>query len=157
MSTSRSIHDVASSERQFVTARVAGKLFGLSIEAVHEVFSPEGITRVPLSPPEIEGVLNLRGRIVTTINLRRMLGLDEADCEHRMAVGLEDRNETFGLIIDEVGEVLTLDAAASEPPPSNLDRRWADIVSGVHRLPGELLLILDVKRVLGGISTEQAA
>lgn len=149
--------EVLTSDRQFVTARIAGKLFGLPIEAVHEVFSPEGITLVPLSPAEIEGVLNLRGRIVTMINLRRVLGLEDLSGETRMAIGLEDRNETFGLIIDEVGEVLTLDTGEHEPPPSNLDKRWADIVSGVHRLSGELLLILDVKRVLGGIATAEAA
>ncbi|MDQ0317657.1 chemotaxis protein CheW [Amorphus orientalis] len=157
MSSIKTTHDVLTSERQFVTARVAGKLFGLPIEAVHEVFAPEGITRVPLSPPEIEGVLNLRGRIVTMIDVRQMLGFESTDVDTRMAIGLEDRNETFGLIVDEVGEVFALDTSAAEPTPTNLDKRWADVVKGVHRLPGELLLLLDVKRVLGGIATAEAA
>jgi purine-binding chemotaxis protein CheW len=140
------------SERQYVTARVGGQLFGLPILAVNEVFEPEGIARVPLAPPVIEGVLNLRGRIVTMIGLRSLLGFPPNGADERsMAIGVELKGEAYGLLIDEVGDVMRLDAARHEPVPSNLDRRWAEIVSGVHRLEHELMLIIDVERVLGGV------
>jgi purine-binding chemotaxis protein CheW len=145
-------NDVA---RQIVTARIGGQLFGLPIDAVHEVFVPENITRVPLARPEIEGVLNLRGRIVTMIHMRRLLGL-KAD-EQQMAVGIERNGEAFGLMIDEAGEVLVLNDSDRDPNPSNLDERWSELVDGVHRLSGELLLFLDVDRVLARVSTARAA
>lgn len=143
-----------SSDGQYVTVRIGGQLFGLPILNVHEVFEPEQIARVPLAPNEIEGVLNLRGRIVTTISMRRLLGFPPAaEGGRSMAVGIEFKGESYGLVIDEVGEVMTLDGARREPVPSNLDRRWADVVAGVHRLDGELMLILDVERALGRVST----
>lgn len=141
--------------RQIVTARIGGQLFGLPIDAVHEVFVPESVTRVPLAPPEIEGVLNLRGRIVTMIHMRRLLGLEAS--EQPMAVGIERSGEAFGLMIDEAGEVLVLNDADRDPNPSNLNEKWAELVDGVHRLSGELLLFLDVERVLARVSTTRAA
>ena len=141
-------------EGQYVTVRIAGQLFGLPILHVHEVFEPDQITRVPLAPAEIDGVLNLRGRIVTTISMRRLLGFPPAtDGGGGMAIGIEFKGESYGLVVDEVGEVMTLDGARHEPVPSNLDRRWADVVAGVHRLDGELMLILDVERALGRLAT----
>lgn len=142
--------------RQFVTARIGGQLFGLSIAAVNEVFVPEGITRVPLAAPEIEGVLNLRGRIVTMIDLRRLLHL-ASEAPASMAVGIESQGDAFGLMIDDVGDVLMLADAERDPNPSNLDEEWARFVNGVYRLPGELLLLLDVERVLAGVGQARAA
>jgi purine-binding chemotaxis protein CheW len=149
--------DVISAATQYVTVRIGGQLFGLPIASVHEVFVPDRITRVPLAPGEIEGVLNLRGRIVTTIDLRRLLGLPAPEATGRMAVGIEFKGESYGLLIDEVGEVMSLDSAEWEPNPANLDRRWNEVVSGVHRISGELMLILDVERALARVATELAA
>ena len=141
------------SERQYVTAKIGGQLFGLPILAVNEVFEPQEIARVPLAPPEIEGVLNLRGRIVTMIAMRSLLGFPANHAGGRgMAIGVEFRGEACGLLIDEVGDVMTLDAARHEPVPTNLDRRWAEIVSAVHRLDDALMLIIDVERALGRVS-----
>ncbi|MGU3496926.1 chemotaxis protein CheW [Xanthobacteraceae bacterium A53D] len=142
---------------QFVTVRIGPQLFGLPIEMVHEVFVPDHITRVPLANPEIEGVLNLRGRIVTMINMRTMLGLPAHAENKRMAVGIEHHGETFGLMIDEVGEVLVLDPARREGNPTNLDPKWADFVIGVYRLKGQLMLVLDVDLALGRLNTARAA
>lgn len=135
--------------REYVTVTVAEQLFGLAIERVHDVFVPQNMTRVPLSPAEIAGVLNLRGRIVTAIDMRRRLGLAERETEGRvLAVGIEWKGEAFGLLIDSVGEVLKLDVKAREPNPANLDRRWAEISEGVYRLEGRLMVVLDIDRVL---------
>jgi purine-binding chemotaxis protein CheW len=143
---------------QYVTVLIGGQLFGLPIERVHDVFMPESITRVPLSRPEIAGVLNLRGRIVTAIDMRRRLHLPARDDGGQaMAVGIEHKGESYGLLIDNVGEVLDLPTNGREPNPVNLDPRWAAISGGVHRLNGQLMVILDVDRVLGGMTEAIAA
>jgi purine-binding chemotaxis protein CheW len=134
---------------EYVTVLLGGQLFGLPISRVQDVFMPENMTRVPLARPEIAGVLNLRGRIVTAIDMRCRLGLPKLEAKRPpMAVGIECKGESYGLLIDAVGEVLKLDDKAREPNPVNLDLSLAQISAGVHRLDGQLLVILDVERVL---------
>lgn len=143
---------------QYVTVVIGGQLFGLPISQVHDVFVPEKVTQVPLAPPEVEGVLNLRGRIVTAINMRRKLHLEPNDADQgMMAVGIEYRGESYGLVIDAVGEVLNLPKNEMEVNPSNLDFRWAEISGGVHRLEGRLMVILDVDRLLSSLVDPKAA
>lgn len=143
---------------QYVTVVIGGQLFGLPISQVHDVFVPESVTQVPLAPPEVAGVLNLRGRIVTAIAMRRRLSLEPMQGDHpMMAVGIEYKGESYGLVIDTVGEVLTLRADSKEPNPTNLDQRWAEISAGVHRLDGKLMVILDVDRLLGAMMNEPLA
>ncbi len=135
--------------REYVTAMIGGQLFGLPILRVQDVFIPARVTRVPLAQPEIAGVLNLRGRIVTLIDLRQRLGLPQVMEEgEQMAIGVESRGESYGLLIDGVGEVLTLDDEACEPNPINLDPKLARVSAGIHRLDERLLMVLDVDRVL---------
>ncbi|WP_310621453.1 chemotaxis protein CheW [Flexibacterium corallicola] len=143
---------------QFVTVVIGGQLFGIPIAQVHDVFVPEKVTRVPLAPPEVEGVLNLRGRVVTAINMRRRLNLEPlANEEGMMAVGIEYKGESFGLVIDSVGEVLSLAKQEMEENPSNLDAHWAEISGGVHRLSGQLMVVLDVDRLLTSLIEPKAA
>jgi len=135
--------------KEYVTAMIGGQLFGLPILHVQDVFKPERLTRVPLAPQEIAGVLNLRGRIVTLIDMRSRLGLGKrADDVPSMAIGVESRGESYGLLIDSVGEVLKLDDETREPNPINLDPRLARVSAGIHRLEGKLLMVVDVDRVL---------
>jgi purine-binding chemotaxis protein CheW len=135
--------------KEYVTATVGDQLFGLPILRVQDVFKPERVTRVPLAPPEIAGVLNLRGRIVTLVDLRRRLGLPPlAEGDPQMAVGVEWRGESYGLLIDSIGEVLKLDDEAREPIPVNLDEELAHMSAGIYRLDEQLLMVLDVERVL---------
>ncbi|MCJ2040500.1 chemotaxis protein CheW [Methylobacterium sp. J-059] len=138
----------AGTTQDFVTVFVGDTMFGLAIDRVHDVFIPAGVTPVPLSPPEIVGLLNLRGRVVTAICLRRRLGLPASEGAARMAIGLEQGGETFALVVDGVGEVLKLGVETHEPVPINLDARWRDLALGVHRLDGRLLVILDVNALL---------
>jgi purine-binding chemotaxis protein CheW len=141
----------------FVTFTTAGQLFGLPIERVQDVFKPARITRVPLAGAEIAGVLNLRGRIVTAIELRSRLGLGARETgQVAMAIGIELRGESFGLLVDAVGEVLKLQDSEREPNPINLDRNLARVSAGVYRLDGQLLVILDIDRVLD-LTAEAAA
>jgi purine-binding chemotaxis protein CheW len=135
---------------EYVTAMIGGQLFGLPISRVQDVFAPERLTRVPLAAPEIAGLLNLRGRIVTAIDMRRRLGLAEpGEQRARMAVGIVRKGESYGLLIDSIGEVLKLPMNGREDNPVNLDARLASVSAGVHRLEGRLLVVLDVDRLLG--------
>jgi purine-binding chemotaxis protein CheW len=144
--------------KEYVTALIGGQLFGLPIQQVQDVFMPERLTRVPLAPPEIAGVLNLRGRIVTLIDMRDRLGLSApVGTAPAMAIGVESGGESYGLLIDSVGEVLKLDDATREPNPVNLDPRLARVSAGIHRLEGQLLMLVDVGRVLDLSVTSMAA
>tara|TARA_B100000809_G_C14892224_1_gene443096 strand:- start:253 stop:714 length:462 start_codon:yes stop_codon:yes gene_type:complete len=137
------------SSTEYITLRIGGQLFGAPVSDIHDVFSPTSITPVPLAPPEIAGVLNLRGRIVTAIDSRARLGLKERDPDASiMAIHMEINNESFGLIIDEVGEVLRLDDNDREDIPANLSSAWSQVASGVYRLEKELLVILEINKVL---------
>jgi purine-binding chemotaxis protein CheW len=143
---------------EYVTVMIGGQLFGLPISRVQDVFMPDRITRVPLSAPEIAGVLNLRGRIVTAVDMRRRLGLPpRTDDKPSMAVGIELKGESYGLLIDAVGEVMKLGEDTREPNPVNLDVRLARVSGGVHRLDGQLMVILDVDYVLNTAAEPMAA
>lgn len=143
---------------EYVTVHIGGQLFGLPISRVQDVFMPDRLTRVPLAHPDIAGVLNLRGRIVTAIDMRVRLGLTrDKDAKTAMAVGIESRGESYGLLIDSVGEVLKLSPDSREQNPINLDARWARVSGGVHRLDGQLMVILDVDSVLAMGGEQMAA
>jgi purine-binding chemotaxis protein CheW len=134
---------------EYVTATIGGQLFGLPIARVQDVFMPQRLTKVPLASSDVAGVLNLRGRIVTAIDMRARLGLPKGDEDRPpMAVGVDMRGESYGLLIDNIGEVLKLPDDSREVNPVNLDPRMAKMAGGVHRLDGQLMVVLDVDRVL---------
>jgi purine-binding chemotaxis protein CheW len=140
-------HDIDFTE--FVTFTVAGQMFGLPIGCVQDVFKPARMTRVPLAGAEIAGVLNLRGRIVTAIDMRNRIDARRRENgEAPMAIGIETKGESFGLLVDTVGEVLKLPDCEREPNPINLDRKLAALSVGVYRLDRQLLVVLDIARVL---------
>ena len=146
---SSKVSDTEDAGAEYATASIGGQLFGLPIARVQDVFMPERITRVPLSSTEIAGVLNLRGRIVTIIDMRARLGMPKNDDgKPAMAVGVDLRGESYGLLIDQIGEVLKLPESGREQNPVNLDPRMAKLAGGVHRLDGQLMVVLDVDRVL---------
>jgi purine-binding chemotaxis protein CheW len=148
-------HQAATAE--YVTVSIGTQLFGLPIARVQDVFVPSQMTRVPLAPDDIAGVINLRGRIVTAVDLRRRLGVAGDTGRASMAVGIESDGESYGLVIDAVGEVLKLGTETAEPVPVNLDERLKRVASGVHRLDGRLLVVLDVDRLLDLKPSELAA
>lgn len=138
------------SSTEYVTFQIGTQTFGTSVLEVHDVFRPTKVTKVPLSKPDIAGVLNLRGRIVTAIDARARLGLPPRDGEPDdiMAIGIEQNGESFGLIIDSVGEVVRLEESDMEQNPVNLDPIWASVSKGVHRLDDKLLIVMDIGRIL---------
>ena len=145
------------STTEYITLKIGGQLFGAAVSDIHDVFAPTSITPVPLGPPEVAGVLNLRGRIVTAVDSRARLGLPARDPESSvMAIGIELGSESYGLIIDEVGEVMRLEDEDREEVPANLDPIWAQIASGVYRLENDLLVILEIQKILS-FATESEA
>jgi purine-binding chemotaxis protein CheW len=140
----------ATSEAQvYVTLTVAGQLCGIPVLGVRDILAEQPITRIPLAPPDIAGSLNLRGRIVTAIDLRRRLNLPPREPgQKRMSVVAEQGGELYALLVDQVSEVMSLDATLFERNPPTLERNWALFSTGIYRLDGRLLVILDVARLL---------
>ena len=140
----------------YVTVVVGDQLFGLPIASVHDVFIATTITRVPLAPPEIAGLINLRGRVVTAVSMRRLLKLPDApDIGELTVVGVEVEGESFGLVVDNVGEVLNLPAVEREPNPLNLDPRWARLSRGIHWIDGGLMVVFDIDTALDQTSLSE--
>jgi len=142
---------------EYVTVMVGEQIFGLPIDRVHDVFIASAVTEVPLAQREIVGLLNLRGKVVTAMCLRRRLGLPDGESGREMAVGLEHQGESYGVLVDQVGEVMKLSAETREPNPVHMDPRWARLSRGVHRLDDKLLIILDVDAVLALDADARAA
>ena len=139
----------AAAEQVFVTLTVGDQLCGVPVLAVRDILSDQTITRIPLAPPEIAGSLNLRGRIVTAIDLRRRLQLSPpAPGLKRMFVVTEQGGELYALLVDQVSEVLSLKSNAFERNPPTLDPSWAAFSTGIYRLGDRLLVVLDVGRLL---------
>src|SRR3954471_19785426 len=134
----------------FLTLTVAGQICGVPVLAVRDVLGAQAITRIPLAPQEVAGSLNLRGRIVTAIDLRRRrrLGLPPREGGGAMSVVVEREGELYSLLADAVGEVLPLPPDDRAPNPPTLDPLWRDVSRGVHRLGEQLLILLDVEQVL---------
>jgi purine-binding chemotaxis protein CheW len=132
-----------------VTLTVGDQLCGVPVLAVRDILGEQSITRIPLAPPEIAGSLNLRGRIVTAVDLRRRLRLPPAPPgQPRMSVVAEQGGELYALLVDQVSEVMNLDPAMFERNPPTLGRTWAAFSTGIYRLDGRLLVVLDVSRLL---------
>jgi purine-binding chemotaxis protein CheW len=132
-----------------LTLTVAGQVCGVPVLSVRDVLGSQTITRIPLAPPEVAGGLNLRGRIVTAVDLRRRLGLPDRPKEAQpMSIVVEVENELYSMLADSVGDVVPLAAYDAVPNPPTLDPLWREVSRGVHRLDGQLLILLDVDRVL---------
>lgn len=140
---------LADTSQQFVSVMIANQTFGVPVLLVQDILGPQKITRVPLSPPEIAGALNLRGRIVTVVDVRKRLNLAPRDADKsEMNVVVDHNGELYSLMVDGVGEVLNLPYHLYERSPANLAQHWREISDGVYRLDEKLVLMLDVQRLL---------
>ena len=143
-------------QKQFVTIFIAGQMFGIPVLDIQDVLGPQKLTWVPLAPSEVAGVLNLRGRIVTAIDVRKRLGLSSSDVRDSMSIVVDHKNELYSLIVDSVGEVLNLAGNTYERNPATLDALWQELSSGIYRLNEKLMVVLDVKKLLSFADSEAA-
>jgi purine-binding chemotaxis protein CheW len=135
--------------KELVSITLAGQVFGIPVEEVRDVLAPPPMTPVPLAPPEVAGALNLRGRIVIVIDLRKRLGLPPAaEGTVPMCVVIEWEDELYAFLVDKVGDVLRPADETFEHGTSVLDPTWRQVASGICRLEDYLLVVLDVGRAV---------
>lgn len=143
--------DAEADTTMFVTFFVSGQMFGLDITHAHEIFYPEAIYHVPMAPSQVAGLINLRGRIVTVINMRDRLSIDEQDDasgKRRPYITTDMKGELYSLRTDKIGDILEIDSADVRPVPPTVPPSWRQMASGVCQLQGALLIILDLYAVL---------
>lgn len=141
--------DLAGSESQsFVTFKVAGQLFGVPVTRVQDILTPDAIAPVPGSPADVRGLINLRGRIVTVIDMRTRLRLAPGGSEKGMCVTVESRGDAYTLFVDAVGDVITLSGDLREGNPATLDEVWREVADAVYRTEQGLLVSLHIDRLL---------
>ena len=134
---------------QFSTFYVADMFFGVDVLQVQEVLRAQQMSPVPMAPDVVEGLINLRGQIVTAIDMRRQLRLPPRPGEHApMNMVVRTADGAVSLLVDEIGDVLSMDAATCERPPENLDPTARELIRGVYKLKDRLLLVLDTERAV---------
>jgi purine-binding chemotaxis protein CheW len=133
----------------FVTIRIGVQEFGVPVMQVRDVLRRQYLTPVPLALRAIAGLLNLRGRIVTAIDLRERLGLPPLSADAETAnIVVEQDGEPYALVVDNVGDVLQIDERQFEAVPSVLDPRWRAVASAVYPTEAGLIVLLDIARLL---------
>lgn len=146
---SQSIQTATAEADLVLTITVGGQTCGVPVLTVRDVLGTQSITPIQLASAEIEGAMNLRGRIVTAVDLRRRLGLPAREKGAQpMSVVVEHGGELYAMLADAVGDVVPLQAADRAANPPTLDALWRDVSRGVHQRDGQLLILLDVDRVL---------
>lgn len=143
------------SDIQLISVRIEGQLIGLPIKSVRDVFSISSMTPVPRADRAVAGLVNLRGHIVTILDLGYLLnsrkpGVRKA--HEPMAVGVEWQGEVFGLVVDEIGDVLSLRTDKSESVPANIGQSWTRYTRRVHKLDQELMIEIDLQILLESMS-----
>ena len=136
-------------EKQYCTFYVAGHYFGLDVLRVQEVIRYQEMTRVPLAPPVVRGLINLRGQIVTALDLRRRLELDDRPADQLpVNVVVQTDDGAVSLLVDEIGDVLDVEEKLFEPPPDTLTGTARELIRGAYKLNGRLMLLLDIDKAL---------
>ncbi len=135
---------------QLVSFKIASEEYGIDILKVQEINRMPEITKVPQAPHFVDGVINLRGKVIPIINTRRKFNLEEKDNDKDTRIVVVDINgEVIGLVVDSVNEVLRIPHSIVEPPPSVTVDSGADYITGVARLEDRLLILLDLARLVG--------
>lgn len=138
-----------SDKRMYASCRVGHLLVGVDVDAVQEVTAGGELTPVPLAPPVVRGLLNLRGQIVTAIDLRRSLQLaDRPVGQPALNLILRAEGGAVGLVVDAVGDVLDVRDDDFEEPPGTVSGHLRDLITGIYKLDRGLLLVLDTERVM---------
>ena len=140
----------------YATFYVGSLYFGIPISVGVEVTKGQEVTPVPLGPKEVAGFFNLRGQIVTAIDMRVRLGFESIDdYSDLLSIFFQDQDHLFAILVDRVGDFTQVSEATFEEAPSNLDANARELIVGVHKLTDKLLLILDTQKIVSGISLVQ--
>jgi len=138
-----------SEAKQFTTFKLDQLLFGVEVKQVQEVIRYQEMTRVPLASPVVRGLINLRGQIVTALDLRRRLELpDRAPDKLPMNVVVRSGDEAVSLLVDEIGDVLEVEESSFAPPPETLQGEARKLIRGAYKLNDRLLLMLDTEKAV---------
>lgn len=160
MSTASKSTKAASETRQLCTFLIDDMLFGVDVTNVQEVIRYQEMTKVPLASSTVRGLINLRGQIVTAIDMRARLGLPpRSDDALPMNVVASTGDGVVSLLVDEIGDVLEVEERSFERAPETMNAMFRELVPGVFKLSGQLLLLLDSQRVanIGGTSSKADA
>jgi purine-binding chemotaxis protein CheW len=135
---------------QLATFWLDGDLFGVEVEHVQEVLRSQSITRVPLAPSAVAGLINLRGQVVTAIELRERLGRKpRPEGQEAVVIVVRLHGEAVSLLVDSIADVVDVDLRDFEAPPDTMDGAARELIRGAYKLSGQLLLALDVNRAVG--------
>jgi purine-binding chemotaxis protein CheW len=146
---------VSAQPQQFCTFFVDGHYFGVPVQQVQEVLRYQEMTEVPLVSRVVRGLINLRGQIITAVDLRRQLGMsDRSEKQKPMNVIMRTDEGAFSLLVDEIGDVIEVERDHFEQPPESLQGIAKGMLRGVYKLPSRLLLILDTEKAARGSETE---
>ncbi len=134
----------------FVTFTIGAQMFGIPVLRVQDILTPDQIAPVPLAPKEVVGSINLRGRIVTVVDVRTRLGMPprETNGGGNMGVTVEQDNDLYTLLVDKIGDVIGLSKELYEKNPGTLDPKWREFSNGVFRLEDSLMVVLDIDSLL---------
>jgi len=136
-------------EKQYCTFYLDDQFFGVEVERVQEVFLYREITEVPLSSSVVRGLINLRGQIITAIDLRRRLGMNDLPEDQRpINVVVRTDDDVVSLLVDRVGDVLKVLSDNFEPPPNTISGITRELVRGIYKLEGQLLIIIDTEKTI---------
>ena len=147
-----------SDETRYCTFYLEGHFFGIEVEKVQEVLRYHEMTAVPLATDVVSGLINLRGQIVTALDLRRRLQLGDRPTDQApMNVVIRSEGDVLSLLVDVIGDVIETDMADFEPPPETLNGTARELIRGAFKLDGKLLLVLDIEKTVAITEADVAA
>ncbi len=137
---------------QYVTMRIGHQIFGVSVSSVRDILAPQKVNPIPLARKEVIGSLNLRGRIITALDIRVLLNIhDSLDISKNMCVVIEHDQELYSLLVDSIGDVVSVFSEDLKKNPDNLSEVWQDISIGIYPQEDRLIVILDIAKILNSL------
>lgn len=143
----------AHSSTRFTTFFVGERLYGIDVMKVQEITKAMPMSAVPLAPNYVHGLINLRGQIATAIGLRELFALDFARTEEHMNIICESNELLLSFLVDKIGDVIEVSEAAFEKAPDTIPNEIRRFMSGVYKLPNQLLSILEIDSILKFVNT----
>lgn len=128
--------------------KIGGGYYAVPVLEVQEVVRPQVLTTVPLSPEFVDGLINLRGQVVTAINLRKLFHIETEAPEEFMNIIVRNEDSLYSLVVDEIMDVMDVETSTFEETPDNLDVEIKKYIKGVYKLEGKLLVLLSLEKLL---------